>query len=117
VGVAAAVTGLVLITVAALLGTFNTSTTPVPGPVRPAAGPSPEQPAHGSWVSMPAAPFRLCDPVAVWDGRGLVVVEPGVRVNGWCPARAVASMVPSDGGEQHDREMRHGITTARTSWR
>jgi len=37
---------------------------------------------------MPAAPFRLCEPVAVWDGRGLVVVEPGVRVNGWCPARA-----------------------------
>ncbi len=37
---------------------------------------------------MPAAPFRLCDPVSAWDGRSLVVVEPGVRSNGWCPARA-----------------------------
>jgi hypothetical protein len=39
---------------------------------------------------MPAAPFRLCDPVSVWDGQGLVVTEPGVRANGWCPARAAA---------------------------
>ena len=39
---------------------------------------------------MPAAPFRLCDPVSVWDGQELLVAEPGVRVNGWCPARAAA---------------------------
>ena len=39
---------------------------------------------------MPAAPFRLCDPVAVWDGQELLVAEPGVRANGWCPARAAA---------------------------
>jgi hypothetical protein len=39
---------------------------------------------------MPAAPFRLCDPVSAWDGQDLVVVEPGVRDNGWCPARAAA---------------------------
>ena len=51
---------------------------------------SAEQLEHGRWVSMPAAPFRLCDPVSVWDGRSLVVVEPGVRSNGWCPARAAA---------------------------
>jgi len=89
-GAAAAIAGLVVLGVAALLGVFTTSTAPVTGTVRPAGGPSAEQLAHGNWVSMPAAPFRLCDPVSVWDGRDLLVVEPGVRVNGWCPARTAA---------------------------
>jgi hypothetical protein len=84
----AALAGLVVLAVAALTGTFTKSTAPVTGTVRPSRGPSAEQLAHGRWVSMPAAPFRLCVPISVWDGRDLVVIEPGVRANGWCPARA-----------------------------
>jgi len=87
VGVAAAFAGIAAV-VAALLGAFSTSSALVTGSVRPAEGPSVGELRHGRWVRVPAAPFRLCVPVAVWDGRGLVVVEPGVRVNGWCPARA-----------------------------
>ncbi len=34
---------------------------------------------------MPAAPIRLCGPHAVWDGRDLVVVEPGFPL---CPPAA-----------------------------
>jgi len=87
VGVAAAFAGIGVVA-AALLGAFSTSSALVTGSVRPAEGPSVGELRHGRWVRVPAAPFRLCVPVAVWDGRGLVVVEPGVRVNGWCPARA-----------------------------
>ncbi|MGH3158366.1 MAG: hypothetical protein ACRDNF_17580, partial [Streptosporangiaceae bacterium] len=36
---------------------------------------------------MPPAPIRLCDPRAVWDGRDLIVVEPGFPP---CPAGAGA---------------------------
>jgi hypothetical protein len=43
------------------------------------AGPSAEQLAHGGWVRVPTPPVRLCDPHVVWDGRDLVVVEPGFR--------------------------------------
>ncbi len=82
VGGAVAVAGIVALGIAVLLGTVTRSAAPVTGTVRPAGGPSAEQLAHGKWVSMPAALFRLCDPFSVWDGHSLVVVEPGVRMNG-----------------------------------
>jgi hypothetical protein len=88
-GAIAAIAGVVL-AVAALAGLFTNSDVPVTGTVRPIGGPTAGQLAHGSWVAMPAAPLRLCDPVSAWNGRDLVVVEPGVRANGWCPARAAA---------------------------
>jgi len=56
-------------------------------PAGPAAGPSARQLARGRWLPMPAAPIRLCDPLAAWDGRDLVVVEPGFPP---CPAAAAA---------------------------
>jgi hypothetical protein len=89
-GVTTVIAVVVVVAVAAVTGVFTASSPSVGGPVRPAAGPSAGQLAHDSWVTMPAAPFRLCDPVSVWDGQELLVVEPGVRVNGWCPARAAA---------------------------
>ena len=82
--------GIAVLAVAALAGASIGSAAPVTSTVRPAKGPSAEQLAHGHWVAMPAAPFRLCDPVSAWDGHALVVVEPGVRASGWCPARAAA---------------------------
>jgi hypothetical protein len=87
-GAAAAIAGIASLAVAALLGAFTQSAAPLTGTWSLARGPPAEQLARGRWISMSAAPFRLCDPVSVWDGRALVVVEPGVRVNGWCPARA-----------------------------
>jgi hypothetical protein len=88
-GTAVVVTTLVVLAVAALAGGFSTRNAPVTGAVWPAGGPSAKQLAHGRWVRMPAAPMMLCDPVSVWDGRDLVVVEPGVNMYfGWCPARA-----------------------------
>jgi hypothetical protein len=89
-GAATAAAGIAGLALAALLGAFTPPAAPVTGIVPLAGGPSAGQLAGGGWVAMPAAPFRLCDPVSVWDGRALVVVEPGVRVNGWCPARAAA---------------------------
>src|SRR5262249_61928927 len=64
-GAVAAIGGLVILAVAALLGAFTQSTAPVTGTMRSAGGPSVEQLVHGKWVSMPSAPFRLCDPVSV----------------------------------------------------
>jgi hypothetical protein len=84
----AAIAGIVVLAVAALAGVFTKPAAPVTGTVRLTGGPSAGELAHGRWVTIPAAPFRLCDPVSAWNGRDLVVVEPGVRVNGWCPARA-----------------------------
>jgi hypothetical protein len=49
-------------------------------------GPSAQQLARGRWLTMPAAPIRLCDPLSVWDGHDLVVVEPG-----WPHCRAAAA--------------------------
>lgn len=87
-GATVAIAAMVVLSVTALTGVFTKSAAPVSGTVRPTGGPSAGQLAKGRWVAMPTAPFRLCDPVSVWDGQDLVVVEPGVRVNGWCPARA-----------------------------
>jgi hypothetical protein len=55
--------------------------------VGPWAGPSAQQLAHGHWIQIPAAPIALCDPLPVWDGRDLVVVEAGLS---WCPRAAAA---------------------------
>ncbi|MDR2988201.1 MAG: hypothetical protein LBV34_25535, partial [Nocardiopsaceae bacterium] len=94
VGLAAAATAviaaIVVVGAAALTRAFTKPASPVTGTVRPIGGLTAKQLALGRWVAMPTAPFRLCDPVSVWDGQELVVVEPGVRVNGWCPARAAA---------------------------
>jgi hypothetical protein len=90
VGAAAGIAGLVALAVAALTGALITSPVPLTGAVRPVGGPSAGQLALGKWLKIPAPPFRLCDPVPAWDGRDLVVVEPGVRAVGWCPARAAA---------------------------
>jgi len=50
----------------------------VAGSARPLAGPSARQLAAGRWREMPAAPTPLCGPLSAWDGRDLVVVEPGL---------------------------------------
>jgi hypothetical protein len=39
-------------------------------------GPSAQQLAHGRWLRIPRAPIGLCDSLAVWDGRALVVIGP-----------------------------------------
>jgi hypothetical protein len=44
-----------------------------------AGGPSARQLAGGRWTRIPLAPVRLCDALALWDGRDLVVVEHGFR--------------------------------------
>lgn len=72
---------------AALLLTVAGCSSPPAAAGRPVEGPSAEQLAHGRWLRMPPAPIRLCDPRAVWDGRDLVVVEPGFPP---CPAGAAA---------------------------
>lgn len=72
---------------AALLLTVAGCSSPPAPPGRSVGGPSAQQLAHGRWLRMPPAPIRLCDPRAVWDGRALVVVEPGFRP---CPAGAAA---------------------------
>ncbi len=54
-----------------------------PGTTVPAAtakavgGPSARRLARGHWSRMPVVPIRLCNPQAIWDGRDLVLIEPG----------------------------------------
>jgi hypothetical protein len=87
-GTTGAIVAIVAVGVAALTEVITEPPRSVTGTVRPPVGLSAGQLAQGRWVAIPAAPFRLCDPVSVWDGQDQVVVEPGVGVNGWCPARA-----------------------------
>jgi hypothetical protein len=47
------------------------------GRVQVAGGPSAWQIAHGRWVRIPPGPIKACDAAPVWDGRDLVMVEPG----------------------------------------
>jgi hypothetical protein len=65
VAATSAVAAIIALAVAVLTGVFTGSGVPVTGTVRPAGGPSGWQLAHGRWVAMSAAPFRLCDPVSV----------------------------------------------------
>jgi hypothetical protein len=88
IGTTAAIAAILAVSIAALTAVTTKPTPDVSGTVRPAGGGSATQLAHGRWLAMPTAPLRLCDPVSVWDGQDLLVAEPGVRVNGWCPARA-----------------------------
>ena len=58
------------------------------GPVEavPVGGPSAQQLARGHWIQIPLAPIRLCDALAAWDGRDLIVVE-----HGYPPCRPAAA--------------------------
>ncbi len=52
----------------------------------------PDQPASGSdpvsrWLPVPAAPIALCDLVAAWDGRDLMVVQPACCAGARQPQR------------------------------
>ncbi len=71
-------------------------------------GPSAQQLARGRWVQVPTAPIRLCDARSVWDGRDLVVIEPGFppcrpaaaaydpRANAWMPLAAPPRSISAD---------------------
>jgi hypothetical protein len=52
----------------------------------PVGGPSARQLAGGRWTRIPLAPIRLCDALALWDGRDLIVVE-----HGYPPCRPAAA--------------------------
>lgn len=71
---AAAVAAISLV-VATLGGAPGRPLATVTATAKPAAGPSADQLAHGRWVRMPPAPLKMCGNLAVWDGRGLVVVQ------------------------------------------
>ncbi len=60
---------------AALAGRAPAARTSAPVTAQPLGGPSAQRLAHGHWVSVPAAPVELCNPMAVWDGSALVVFE------------------------------------------
>lgn len=50
-------------------------------PAPTGTGPTAEQIAHGTWVTIPAAPIKICEGnVRVWDGHELVVVDGGTGV-------------------------------------
>jgi hypothetical protein len=49
-------------------------------------GPSAQQLAGGRWTQIPLAPIRLCDALALWAGRDLIVVE-----HGYPPCRPAAA--------------------------
>ena len=72
---------------ALLLAMAGCSSSPPGSSAEPVGGPSAQQLAHGRWLRIPAAPIRLCDPRAVWDGRDLVVVEGGFHP---CPPGVAA---------------------------
>jgi len=82
--IAAAGAGLA---VAALGGAGALPPAAVTATAGPAAGPSAGRLAAGHWVPMPPAPVRLCGPLALWDGRDLMAIQPPARP---CPLGAAA---------------------------
>src|SRR5215470_10037478 len=73
--VAAAAVAAISLVAATLGGTPGRPPATVPATAEPAAGPSAGQLAHGHWVRMPPAPLKMCGNLALWDGRGLLVIQ------------------------------------------
>ena len=71
---AAAVAAISLVT-ATLGGASGRPPARVRATAEPATGASAGRLAHGHWVRMPPAPLKMCGNLALWDGRGLVVIQ------------------------------------------
>lgn len=87
-----AVLAVVLLAAGCTAGQASGDGTVAVGPVPVVGGPTAEQLARGHWVRIPAAPIRLCDGRAVWDGRDVLMVDPG-----YPPCRPAAALYdPAD---------------------
>jgi hypothetical protein len=72
---AAAAVAAISLATATLGGAPGHPPATVTATAEPTAGPSADQLAHGHWVRLPPAPLKMCGNLALWDGRGLLVIQ------------------------------------------